>query len=418
MATAEPPNKRLFTEMSFSPDGKLQMDTSELRDILSDLLDEKLGYLKPLAENVTELKAEINKQKEVISKSQTKVHELEEGVNKLQLENKTLRQELGKLEQFQRKNNVRFMGIKENKGELLEVTIISMLNEFLAKTCHFDERTLERIHRLGPYKKGSTRVVLARFANYKDKITACQMRDKLKEKYGVTLVDDMPQVFQKAHDKLYPVFKAIQNVKQNPSTDDALVNSVKLRNGQLVINGQSFDTDSLDKLPEPLSIDKLFNISRNGITAFFRSYSALSNHHMCRFQVNDTVYSSMEKYLMHMKANLFGDADSAAATLVEDNPVRLKQLGKKIKNFKASVWLKESDSVLDKGLTAKFSQNENLGYFLRNTKEDTLVEANPFDSVFGVGLSLHNPAIFSAESWKGENKLGQALMRVRQYLKE
>ena len=52
MATAEPPNKRLFTEMSFSPDGKLQMDTSELTDILSDLLDEKL-----------KLKAEINKQK-------------------------------------------------------------------------------------------------------------------------------------------------------------------------------------------------------------------------------------------------------------------------------------------------------------------------------------------------------------------
>ena len=121
---------------------------------------------------------------------------------------------------------------------------------------------------------------------------------------------------------------------------------------------------------------------------------------------------------MHMKANLFGDADSAAAIIAEDNPVRLKQLGKKIKDFKASVWLKELDSVLDKGLTAKFSQNENLGYFLRNTKEDTLVEDNPFDSVFGVGLSLHNPAIFSAKSWKGENKLGQALMRVRQHLKE
>ena len=167
----------------------------------------------------------------MISKSQTRVHELEEGVNNLQLENKSLRQELTKLEQFQRKNNVRFMEIKENNGEMLEVTIITMLNEFLASMCPFDERTLERIHRLGPYKKGSTRVVLARFANYKDKITAFQMRDKLSEKYGVTLVDDMPQVFQKAHDKLYPVFKATQNVKQNPSIDDALVNSVKLRNG-------------------------------------------------------------------------------------------------------------------------------------------------------------------------------------------
>ena len=32
----------------------------------------------------------------------------------------------------------------------------------------------------------------------------------------------------------------------------------------------------------------------------------------------------MEKYLMHMKSNLFGDADSAAAIIAEDNPVRLK----------------------------------------------------------------------------------------------
>ena len=87
------------------------------------------------------------------------------------------------------------------------------------------------------------------------------------------------------------------------------------------------------------------------------------------------------------------------------------------KDFKASAWLKELDFVLDQGLIAKFGQNENLGYFLRKTK-DILVEANPFDSVFRVGLSLYNPAVFNAESWKGENKLGQALMRVRQHLKE
>ena len=121
---------------------------------------------------------------------------------------------------------------------------------------------------------------------------------------------------------------------------------------------------------------------------------------------------------MHMKADLFGDADSAAAIMAEDNPVRLKQLGKKIKDFKASTWLRELDSVLDRGLSAKFGQNENLGHFLRNTKDDILVEANPFDSVFGVGLSIYNPEVFNADSWKGENKLGQALMRVRQNMKE
>ena len=52
---------------------------------------------------------------------------------------------------------------------------------------------------------GSTRFVLTRFANYEDKMTGFQMKDKIRQKYGVPLVDDLPYEFQTAHDKLYPV---------------------------------------------------------------------------------------------------------------------------------------------------------------------------------------------------------------------
>ena len=55
------------------------------------------------------------------------------------------------------------IGIQEHKDENLDMHIIGLLNESLNRGYHFDHCTLERIHRLGPYRKGKTRPVIARF---------------------------------------------------------------------------------------------------------------------------------------------------------------------------------------------------------------------------------------------------------------
>ncbi|CAM9324163.1 unnamed protein product [Choristocarpus tenellus] len=64
----------------------------------------------------------------------------------------------------------------------------------------------------------------------------------------------------------------------------------------------------------------------------------------------------------------------------------------------------------------KFTQNRDLQRQLLDTNQKILVEASPFDKVWGIGLSADNPASRDMRQWKGENKLGKALMAVREQI--
>ena len=65
-------------------------------------------------------------------------------------------------------------------------------------------------------------------------------------------------------------------------------------------------------------------------------------------------------------------------------------------------------------MLAKFKDNSDIRSFLLQT--GTLVGASPTDKVWGVGLPLQNPDCYIPEKWKGKNKAGKVLERVRQSL--
>ena len=75
------------------------------------------------------------------------------------------------------------------------------------------------------------------------------------------------------------------------------------------------------------------------------------------------------------------------------------------------------DIVL-RGNYAKFSQDEELKKFIINTKNRVLVEASPYDSVWGIKMSSKDNNIENPHYWRGENLLGFALMEVRDKLIE
>ena len=64
----------------------------------------------------------------------------------------------------------------------------------------------------------------------------------------------------------------------------------------------------------------------------------------------------------------------------------------------------------------QFSQNPVLKSLLVSTSNDTLVEASPWDKIWGIGLSIWDRRSFDRLQWTGENKLGQVLMEVRESL--
>lgn len=80
-------------------------------------------------------------------------------------------------------------------------------------------------------------------------------------------------------------------------------------------------------------------------------------------------------------------------------------------------WKSIEAEVMTEGLTAKFSQNDQLKQYLLSTGTKRLVEGSPYDGTWGVKLDFNNPRIENRANWKGENQLGICLMDVRNQLR-
>ena len=59
--------------------------------------------------------------------------------------------------------------------------------------------------------------------------------------------------------------------------------------------------------------------------------------------------------------------------------------------------------VLRTALEAKFLQTTDLKQVLMDTGERTLGEANPSDTMFGIGLSLHSKDAMNRSKWSDIN---------------
>lgn len=139
----------------------------------------------------------------------------------------------------------------------------------------------------------------------------------------------------------------------------------------------------------------------------------LSNWYPSYFILEDEVFTSTEQYLMFYKAMLFGDDKTKREILLTDDLATIKKLGRQVSNYEDKIWNVCRQLVMEEGLRAKFSQNEELRRKLLETGEATLAECAPRDLVWGIGISRDDEARFDRSSWRGENRLGQALMKIR-----
>ena len=395
--------KRQCREMSFSPEMITQ--TENLRDMLREILDEKLlEHIKPLKDNFGSMEHEI---------CQLKLKHTED-VAQLKEENKKLQDHVNRLESFQRKNNIKFLSVPEEKDENLEQKVLDICNQFLEGPHRLDWRSFERIHRLGGVRKGMSRAVIARLANFKDKLNILRIKKDIYVKYKIVIAEDFPLEIAEARRKLYPVKEAVKGSLEQDGKDPS---GIYLKDDKLVVKSETYTIRDLDSQQCNLDLNNLFTPTRNDITAFYSKYSVLSNHHPCRFTVNGESYSSMEQFLFIQIAELFGDQQLIHKISSEHDPVIIKRLAKKVKNFDKSVWKRDIGKILHDGLLKKFMQNPELGAFLISTGDTIIVEASKYAKEYGIGLSLGDKKLWDRKQWKGNNLMGQALMKVRSELK-
>lgn len=145
--------------------------------------------------------------------------------------------------------------------------------------------------------------------------------------------------------------------------------------------------------------------------------SCLSQWYSCHFTEDGVEYSTAEQYMMAQKALLFGDNEVYKEIMNARHPKQFKALGRKISGFNEDIWNRNKSDIVIKGNLAKFSQNPQLKDFLLCTNSRILVEASPYDKIWGIGLSADDHGCENPELWNGENLLGFCLMEVRDMLR-
>lgn len=161
-----------------------------------------------------------------------------------------------------------------------------------------------------------------------------------------------------------------------------------------------------------------------------------SNFYACKFTmiINKVTYTfnCSEQAFMLQKCLLFNPDNTVLINniLAESDPQKIKSYGRQVKNFDETIWEQHrykamcdcyssqtSNNYLKcDALVCKFSQNPDILKWLKSTTGKVLIEASPYDHIWGVKMRANDPDIYTPSKWHGLNLLGMALMEVRDFL--
>lgn len=144
--------------------------------------------------------------------------------------------------------------------------------------------------------------------------------------------------------------------------------------------------------------------------------ACLSQWYEFPFEADGHTYLTAEHFMMAEKAVLFGDEGMQQKILSAQTPAGAKALGRRVKSFDENVWQQNRFDIVVRANEAKFVHNETLRQYLIGTGNSVLVEADPADRIWGIGLAQQDPRAKNPNEWPGLNLLGFALMQARERL--
>ena len=144
------------------------------------------------------------------------------------------------------------------------------------------------------------------------------------------------------------------------------------------------------------------------------NFGELSNWWICDINIDGNTFSSVEQYMMYMKAKTFGDDEIVNQILKTTNNKVVKELGRKVKNYDDKVWSDVRYAVIKKAILAKIEQHPEIKKIIMSTPKDTIfAEASPFDKIWGIGISIDDSRRLDEKNWNGTNLLGKIWTEIR-----
>lgn len=133
------------------------------------------------------------------------------------------------------------------------------------------------------------------------------------------------------------------------------------------------------------------------------------------FTAQGIYYNCAEQYMMAQKALLFDDKVTYDKIMNTNDPKIQKSLGRGVSGFDPVIWGANAQTIVFNGNYAKFFEpkNQEALLVLIGTKGHKIVEASPYDTVWGIGISVADAE--AGKPWQGKNWLGEAIERVRDF---
>ena len=141
--------------------------------------------------------------------------------------------------------------------------------------------------------------------------------------------------------------------------------------------------------------------------------SKLGQWSMDTFADEYRTYNCCEQYMMAQKAILFGDRQALKDIMEESAPRLQQKYGRQVKGFNQEIWDRKARIIVYNGNFLRFSQNARSKEYLMNT-EGELVEASPYDDIWGIKLAEDDPRALDKSKWQGTNWLGEVLTKLRE----
>lgn len=138
-----------------------------------------------------------------------------------------------------------------------------------------------------------------------------------------------------------------------------------------------------------------------------------SNWALSNFKYRGNSFMCAEQAMMWEKAMFFEDIFSASMIMSTADPAKQKALGRTVKNYNDEEWAAVRYNIVLNILRHKFTQDEYMHDKLMDTAGTILVEASPYDKIWGIGLGEYDPRALNEDTWQGQNLLGKALTQVR-----
>tara|TARA_B110000208_G_C11676148_1_gene396982 strand:+ start:109 stop:747 length:639 start_codon:yes stop_codon:yes gene_type:complete len=143
------------------------------------------------------------------------------------------------------------------------------------------------------------------------------------------------------------------------------------------------------------------------------------NRHECNIDlicIENQEFFCAEQFMIMGKVLIFNPLNRLDYLKNATTPSKCKAYGRskiKISNYNDAVWKDLNLIWVTIGNYLKFTQSMELNAHIIDSGDAILVEGSKHDRIWGVGLEPTNSLIHNPDEWKGQNKLGQALMTTR-----